>query len=101
MKNKKKITSDPKLLYSAPILSLHCTLMSISIPGVGLGDIPCVAAVRIVAKATLQPVSDRAGRRPQLSPSLHSPPRLQTSTSLANLLPSPVNQVCLCPVGFL
>lgn len=54
MKNKKKITSNPKLFYSAPILSLHCTLMSISIPGVGLRDVPCVAAVRTMAKATLE-----------------------------------------------
>lgn len=89
MKNKKKITSNPKLLYSAPILSLHCTLMSISIPGVGLGEVPRVAALGIVAKATLQTVSDGAGRKPQLSPSLHSLPWLQTSTSLANLLPIP------------
>lgn len=34
MKKKKKITSNPKLFYSAPILSLHCTLMSMSIPAV-------------------------------------------------------------------
>lgn len=51
MKNKKKITSNPKLFYSAPILSLHCTLMSKSIPGVGLGEAPCVAAVRTLGRA--------------------------------------------------
>lgn len=71
----KKITSNPKLSYSAPILSLHCTLMSISIPRVGLREIPCMAAVGTMAQAQLETVSDCAGRKPQLSPShpLHQP----------------------------
>lgn len=74
----KKITSNPKLSYSAPILSLHCTLMLISIPGVGLREIPCMAAVGTTAQAQLETVSDCAEGKPQLSPSdpgLHQPPQ--------------------------
>lgn len=89
---KKKITSNPKLSYSAPILSLHCTLMSISIPGVGLREIPCMAAVGTTAQAQLETVSDCAGGKPQLSPS---------DTSLPNLLLGPISQVWFCPMGFL
>lgn len=50
--------------------------MSISIPGVGLREIPCVGAVGSTAQAQLETVSDGAGKKPQLSPSnpgLHQP----------------------------
>lgn len=44
-KEKKKETSNPKLFYSAPLLSLHCTLMSLSVPGTGLLLVGTWAAV--------------------------------------------------------
>lgn len=65
-----EITSNPKLFCSAPILSLHCTLTSISTPALGLREVPGVAAVWTMAKAMLQAESDRNGEKATAEPFL-------------------------------
>lgn len=73
--------------------------MSISIPGVGLREIPCVAAVGTTAQAQLETLNDWAGEKPQLSPSnpgLHQPSQPSAESHKSSSFLS-----CGIPVGIL
>lgn len=83
MKKKNHFKSKALLFCSHLVTSLH---INVNVHPC-CGEIPHVAAVRTMAKATLETVSDCMGTKPQLSLSRCS------MHYLANLLPNPIGYI--------